>query len=253
MTLSGRLALVFGLSLALIATDRAGGALDSWLRQLLAPSAYRLSLAHALRYTAECAVWLMPLLFFPKLRDVGSFRLPWSWTVLILVPALALNLVFYGRFPTIPWQPACGLVWMGLAIGVFEELVFRGYAFRNSPERQAGQVVIISAVLFMALHLLNLRHQSLPMVLASLPFVFALGVGFGIVRIVTGSLAWCMLLHGAVDAVNQFAKPIHPTNPWFHLSWGIMVTGAVLTLCLHPKFRGSRSGDMSTKCDRAVR
>lgn len=56
------------------------------------------------------------------------------------------------------------------------------------------------------MHFINLSHEPLRAVLLSIPVTFVIGLGFGIIRIVTRSLAWGMLIHGTTDAAWEFAK-----------------------------------------------
>ena len=52
------------------------------------------------------------------------------------------------------------------------------------------------------MHVINLLHQPLWLVSLTIPLAFALGLGLGIVRLVSGSVAWCMLIHGAIDSAR---------------------------------------------------
>ena len=242
MSAWGRVAFVIGLMLAFMATIYAAGELRSWLKQLV--NGWPM-LVRAATETALIAVWALPLLIFPKLRDVGSLRLPWTWTVLLMLPGIVTNLVFFVRLPEgLTWRMPLILVWYGLAIGVLEELVFRGYAFRGSPQTHPRLVVLTSATCFALAHFLNLFHETLADVLLNFPFVFALGLGLGVIRMASGSLAWCMLLHGAIDVSSEFSKTDGAYQKMYPFAAGTFLVATILTFCLHPKLRA-----WSARCD----
>lgn len=233
----GRVALIVVLTVAMIATVYAGRWVEWWLKPILNTRPYTRVLAHALKNTAMLAVWLLPLLLFPKLRDIGSLRFAGTWTVFLGLPVLALNLFFFGRVG-FPWPACVAFVWAGMATGAFEELVFRGYAFRGSPQAHSRLIVFTSATCFALAHFMNLSHQPLWAVLNNVPLAFALGLGFGVIRTVSGSLAWCMLLHGAIDSAWEFATAGATYQKLLPFAGGIVAIASVLTLCLHPMLRG---------------
>ena len=246
----GRVTLIIGLTLAMIATAYVGGWFEWWLKHILDTPPYTRVLAHALKKTAMLALWLLPMLVFPKLRDVGSFRLPRTWTVCLVLPVLALNLLFFGRVRLgHPWPLYVSFVWGGMATGVFEELVFRGYAFRTFQQTQTRLVVFTSAVCFALMHFINLTHEPLWAVLNNVPLAFGLGLGFGIIRTVSGSIAWCMLFHGAIDAAWEFATAGETYQTLLPFAGGIVIIASVVTFCLHPKLSGrSLTRDETPKC-----
>jgi membrane protease YdiL (CAAX protease family) len=203
-------------------------------------------LAHAINKTAMLVAWLVPLWFFPKSRDIGSFRFPRTWTLLLGLPGavnnlFGYNILFYG-FPTklhmaVPWSLPVIIIWDALAVGIFEELIFRGYAFRHHPETHPRAAILISAACFALMHLVNLTHRPPALVLPSLLFTFTLGMSLGIVRMVSGSLAWCMLLHGLLDATSFLNFGIATHGVYFSKPTVIGGVASIATLCLHPKLR----------------
>lgn len=190
--------------------------------------------------------WMVPLLIFPFLRDIGSFRFAMSWTVLLIMPVLILNWCFSMYFLPIPtpWP-----VWLhfgshAVAVGVFEELVFRGYAFRRSPLAHPRFVVLTSALCFSLTHLPWLFERPVAGVLHQLVFALVVGVALGIIRLVSGSLAWCMLLHSGIDAAKQvnIAKlgDVPGLQQWTPYVIGLVVVASLIVLCLHSTFKKTR-------------
>ena len=244
MSAWSRVALIAALSMAFVVTLRASWPLTGWLMRVVKiPTSSYVSydeiVAEMLSRTALIAMWSLPLLVFPHLRDIGSFRLPRTWTPLLLFPFLALNVCFFGRFPVpIPLLAHLTLACEGMLPGVLEELVFRGYAFRRFPEAHPRLVVLASAACFTLVHFVNAIDGSVAAVLATFPFVFACGLSFGIIRMASGSLAWCILAHGAVNASAALAMTGGPREKVLPFVTAIVGIGAVATLCLHPKLRG---------------
>ena len=192
--------------------------------------------------------WIVPLLFFASLRDVGSFRFPVSWTVLLIVPVVILNWCFSMYFLPVrtPWP-----VWLhfgshSIMVGVFEELVFRGYAFRRVPLAHPRFVVLTSAFCFSLTHLPWLFERSVAGVLHQLVFASVGGVALGIIRLVSGSLAWCMLMHGAINAAKQADLPgLHRWTPYVI---GLVAVASLIVLCLHSTFKKPSNPHVSPKC-----
>jgi len=250
-----RIALIAALGLAFSATIVASWPLTRWLKQVVnIPRSgfvsYDEIVAEMLSKTAVIVVWSLPLLVLPQLRDIGSFRLPRTWTPLLLLPILALNIYFFGRFPVpIPLLAHFLLVCDGMLPGFLEELVFRGYAFRRLPEAHPRLVVFSSAACFTLAHLVNVGTNPVASVLATFPFVFACGLSFGVIRMASGSLAWCMLAHGAVNASSALAMTGGTREKMLPIVTAIIGIGAVTTLCLHPKLRGRSFTHDAPKCD----
>ncbi len=166
MSALSRIALIAALGLAFAATLVASWPLTGWLKQVIKIPrsgyvSYNEIVAEMLSRTALIVVWSLPLLVLPQLRDIGSFRLPRTWTPLLLFPILALNIYFFGRFPvSIPLLAHFTLACDGVLPAVVEELVFRGYAFRRFPKAHPRLVVLTSSACFTLVHLVNVGTGS---------------------------------------------------------------------------------------------
>ena len=211
--------------------------------------------------------WIVPLLIFPCLRDVGSFRFPVSWTVLLILPVVILNWCFSMYFLPI-WMPWS--LWLNfeshsievprwfyfgshaMAVGVFEELVIRGYAFRRVPRAHPRFVVLTSAFCFSLMHLPWVFERPMADVLHQLVFALVVGIALGIIRLASGSLAWCMLLHGAINAAKPFNVAHQGDVPglqlWTPYVIGLVAVASVIVLCLHSTFKNSFDPHVSPKC-----
>ena len=93
MSARNRVVLIAALGLAIAATMLASWPLTGWFEQVVKiPTSSYVSydeiVAEMLSRTAVIVVWSLPLWFLPQLRDIGSFRLPRTWTPLLLLPRL---------------------------------------------------------------------------------------------------------------------------------------------------------------------
>jgi len=133
-------------------------------------------------------------------RVLFPIRFPWTWTLLLLLPFPLWNLFTVSDYSQLAGVPS--LVILGLlclAIGVNEEVFFRGFAFLGGGDRHPRYTVLLSSLAFSLMHLNVARGDSLTAVLSMLQFTFACGMGYGVVRIVTGSIAWGVLFHFFVN------------------------------------------------------
>ncbi|KRC51613.1 hypothetical protein ASE16_00495 [Leifsonia sp. Root227] len=154
-----------------------------------------------LAITTSLLGWWRPALFERK-------RSHHKWP--IFVPIVML-LVAFANLVNTDWSKfdasfIFALVALGILVGFNEELMTRGLvltAFRSRlPE---GWVWFISSVLFGGMHLVNAALGApIGSTLVQVLMAFASGTAFYIVRRVTGSLIWAMLLHGLWD-VSVFA------------------------------------------------
>ena len=193
----------------------------------------------ALGQTALLLAMLLPMLFWKNLRDVGTLRLHWSWTVLLILPSALLNLAFSGGWSALrdSLPRSLCLIWAGLATGAVEEWWFRGYMFHDHPEMHPRFVICASSLLFALTHLLNLTVSPLSNVLVEMLVALVLGLGFGIVRLVSGSLGWCILVHGMADASFYFTTQSARYHILSAINLLIVCLVAPVVLWRHPSLR----------------
>ena len=218
-----RVALVAVLTLAVIGTL----ILDPYLRRWVATLIGNPVLADAASWIVRLAVWLLPLALGRRFWDIGTLRLPSTWTVLLVLPYLLLNVLFFRGFPEGHLWVQCFLV--GMAIGTWEELIFRGYALSRC-EVHPRFALCVSALGFAFLHL---GHAP-----ANIITVFFVAIGFGILRVVSGSLGWCILIHGLTNVPADGAQ----LPDWAIIPAVLTATVATLiTLWHHPGLGKLRS------------
>ena len=100
-----------------------------------------------------------------------------------------------------------------LAIGLFEELTFRGVIFLTFAERRhttrKGLLVslLLTSAVFGGVHLFNLFASSLPSVLLQIGYSFLIGAMCSVVLLKTRNIWLCVLIH----AVYDFGGKLIPT------------------------------------------
>ena len=101
--------------------------------------------------------------------------------------------------------PDLGILLMGLAPAVFEEIIFREI-FINNLEKAGHtprQTLILSAAVFALVHLTNVVGGAPLQTLVQAGYAFVVGLVLGAVYIVSGDLAAVILAHAAVDLSNH--------------------------------------------------
>lgn len=223
MNARGRIGTVLLVLLAYALTLRVGQIFRVWL----APALESACLARSVSVFVFAVLWMLPFLH-PRLRGntrLHNFR-P-TWVLLLALPYPLMNVMF-SHIPLADrsWEETACLVWFALSIGLFEELLFRGYALLR-PESHPRFAILVSSVAFALVHWLG-GHSPL----ALLP-TFSFGISFGIVRVVSGSLVWCIVLHAATNVAAGVFTPHHGTT-----SIGLyLIVGAaaLITLLKHPR------------------
>ncbi|MFE1646162.1 CPBP family intramembrane glutamic endopeptidase [Microbacterium sp. P01] len=145
--------------------------------------------------------WWRPALFEQK-------RAQRTWPVfvpIVMAIAAVLNLANtdWSQFDT---SFLLSLIALGVLVGFSEEMMARGLVLTSLRSRLSeGWVWFISSALFGLMHLSNVILGA-PVSASVLQAVlaFASGTAFYILRRVTGSLVWAMVLHGLWD-VSVFA------------------------------------------------
>ncbi|RYD83990.1 MAG: CPBP family intramembrane metalloprotease [Verrucomicrobiaceae bacterium] len=113
-----------------------------------------------------------------------------------------------------------------MAIGAWEELIFRGYALSRCAAHPRF-AICVSVLGFAFLHM---GHAP-----ANILTVFFVGIGFDILRVVSGSLGWCILIHGLTNVPADGAQP----PDWAIIPMAITTTVATLgALWCHPVLGG---------------
>lgn len=152
---------------------------------------------------ATLALILIPLKLRPGLRELCGWSFKWDRTVLLLLPLPAIYLIFLDWHHSINFHPdARSALAAAVAGGLTEEVVFRGYMLQSLGSPQDARLSIgLSSISFGMMHLFGLvtRNPSDVWIHAGMACVF--GLTWGIVRVSTGSLSWCVCAHVLVNVL----------------------------------------------------
>ncbi|AZZ60018.1 CPBP family intramembrane metalloprotease [Oenococcus sp. UCMA 16435] len=101
---------------------------------------------------------------------------------------------------------------VSLLVGIFEEYAARGMIIGKLEQSAVKNFtffvnVIISAVFFSALHLINLFSASLEITSVQIIYTSALGILFGLVYLVTKNLSATIIFHTLIDFIAFLAEP----------------------------------------------
>jgi membrane protease YdiL (CAAX protease family) len=192
LNIAARLALVTFLTLAAMLTLM----LDQVLRHSLANLVRNGIAADLLSWAARLLVWMAPLLLTRRSLGIGSLRLRPTWAVWLVLPYAFVNIAFFRGFPADHFWVQ--IIWVAVGIGCFEELVFRGYALARC-DSHPRLAIFLSALGFTFL------HAGYPW--GNIVLIFFTGIAFGVLRVVSGSLGWCILIHALVNYPSAGAEP----------------------------------------------
>lgn len=93
-------------------------------------------------------------------------------------------------------------VFLGIYVGIMEELIFRAFIFRLFELKNGEQnAVIWSSVAFGLMHILNLGSVPVYFTVLQLFYAGAIGLVFGVIRAKTGSILIPVVIHSMIDAV----------------------------------------------------
>ena len=170
------------------------------------------SSAHAI-VNVVMAVVLLSFVLKNGLAERYGLRRPVypARTFLFYFPLIVLatvNLWFGAVMNLPPAGLACYLISM-CAVGILEELIFRGLLFRAMAENNLTAAVIVSSITFGLGHIVNLfngRGEDLFSALATVITAIAIGFLFVMVFHRGGSLLPCIICHSLVDMTSAFAN-----------------------------------------------
>jgi len=162
-----------------------------------------------LAITTSLLGWWRPALFE---RTRSHHKWPIFVPAIMFVAAI-INVVGtdWGKFDA---SFLLALLSLGILVGFCEELMSRGLVLTAFRSRlREGWVWFLTSLLFGLMHLVNAALGA-PFLssLQQAGLAFASGTAFYIVRRVTGSIIWAMLLHGLWD-VSVFAVGYAPNGP----------------------------------------
>ncbi len=148
------------------------------------------------------------------------FALPAFAVVINNLPILAL---LTGRAWVVHNTPLHYLVFAAesLAIGLFEEIAFRGVILlrfaerRRDNHRQLLLSILLTSAVFGGMHLINLAAgASLPATLLQIGYSFLIGAMCSAVLLKTGNLWLCVILHAVYDFCGSLVPTLGAGSLW---------------------------------------
>lgn len=161
-----------------------------------------------LAITTSLLGWWRPALF-----ERARSHHKWPIFVPILMFVVAIANVVNTNWTKFDASFLLALLSLGVLVGFCEELMARGLVLTAlRSQLREGWVWFLSSLLFGLMHLVNAALGA-PFLnsLSQAGLAFASGTAFYILRRVTGSLIWAMLLHGLWD-VSVFAVGFAPNG-----------------------------------------
>lgn len=159
------------------------------------------------------ALILLALLLWDMRRKGDGFcetplrALPYG-KLLYLLPMLALMTVNLWNGAVLRFGAAETTCCVGamLAIGVIEELLFRGYLLRAMERQSAKAAVLVTGLTFGLGHIVNLLNgEELVSTLLQVVYAAAIGWMLSVFMLRTRNIVPCCVFHGVFNALSAFA------------------------------------------------
>lgn len=149
-----------------------------------------------------------------------------------------------------------------LAIGLFEELAFRGVVLLMIAERRHAtrwdllRAILLSSAIFAALHLTNLLSGSAPgAVLLQLGYSFLIGAMCAVVLFKTANIWLCVILHAVYDVGGNMVGKIATGQMWdtptIVITAVLGVATAVFYIVAFLRMRPAETDRLWTRTERA--
>lgn len=166
---------------------------------------------------ALAAIAFLAILINLDFKVLNPIKKPFLRSVLFCLPPLAVcinNLPIISllsgraRVDSPPWMIVL-LALECIAIGTFEEIAFRGVVFLSIAEKNGKTKnglffsIVISSLIFGAIHLLNIFFSSPIAVLMQIGYSALIGAMCAVVLIKTKNIWFCVLLHAIYDFCGQ--------------------------------------------------
>lgn len=149
---------------------------------------------------------MLTLLVLPFAAALGHQRvgLTWhtgkSWGPVLAFPALTIAVGYLPGLKPVPMEFILLAIASVILAGISEELAFRGVFLHLFPDRGVWFAVLVSSALFGLMHAGNLAlGASLQGTVLQVAFSAMAGLGYAAVRLRTGSIWPCIVLHAVYD------------------------------------------------------
>ena len=166
--------------------------------------------------------------FQKRVRVTAPLKL-WTW---VLAGAFVI-LAFAAQWPamfavTLHSKAMLATTLIAVGTGIFEESLFRGTFFSvfmanmqyRSRSYQLTRSAIYSSIIFGLIHLTNVIGGNLQAVLQQVVYAMAFGLFLCVIRVMTNTLLWVIIIHTVADWAPATATGSGPTEV---SSWWLIV------------------------------
>ena len=174
---------------------------------------YGVPKAEDLRYIITGVIIILACVLIARSQKIlipGGFIKPikknyWMLFLPLLFPGLVfvvnLNFRCYNGYLAI------GITLLTFLIrGLMEEIVFRGviqgYLSKQYPDKPLYKIILITAILFALIHIVNIRHAGIQNVLLQLIYAFYMGLFFGALMIRMNNVWLLGIAHGVLNTFS---------------------------------------------------
>lgn len=177
--------------------------------------------------------FLLKIRFLQRIKGLGKFTIFGGSFIL---------LVFYNIYLTkknpFSYSFGTGMASLffclisGIVVGWFEEMLFRGGIFmslRSLLKSHQILAMILANVIFSCAHFTNFQYQGFWDTVNQIYFAFCIGILFSVLYLASKNLLVPVLIHGLVDASDNFSKAIYSGPQSSGIDW-IVVTISVIFL-----------------------
>ena len=161
--------------------------------------------------------------FHRSFKFGNSFKgfIPMLPVLLLAIYKIPYHFISGGGVPNAITVP---VLLIGLAPAVFEEVLFRGIFIANLKKRfhTPTAIVLISAVVFSLVHLINIGGMSMISLVLQLIMALVSGIVLGAIYLYTGDLVSVIIAHFAIDVLGVIFYGGKTTPYYFYVILAVL-------------------------------
>ncbi len=157
--------------------------------------------------------------FQKRVRITAPLKL-WTWVLVVAFVIFAFAAQWPAMFAvTLHSKAILATTLIALGTGIFEESLFRGTFFSvfmanmqyRSRSYQLTRSAIYSSIIFGLIHITNVIGGNLQAVLQQVVYAMAFGLFLCVIRVMTNTLLWVIIIHAVADWAPATATGSGPT------------------------------------------
>ncbi len=136
-----------------------------------------------------------------RAAESGSARKVWYYIPLLILEVAPV--IFCGFLPGITWNRYIIIALFVIAVGLNEEIYFRGLALKFMEKKGNKKAIIFTSVVFGTLHLVNaMNGKNLFYLVLQMLFAFVVGFVLAEIVVITKSLLIVIIWHAMHDFIS---------------------------------------------------